>query len=978
LNINITVNSTPTISIGSISSNTICSGQTVTITPNGGSASNYTIFPGGTSGSSFVVSPTSTTTYTVRGANASGCVSSASSDLVTTITVNTTPNITSSGATSATICSGQSFIVTPSGGGTGTYTLTNTGATSSTNFVLSPTASTNYTIIGANGNGCVSASSTDLNINITVNSTPTVNATFSSNALCSSQNVTITLAGASGTYTLLPGSLTSTSSFVVSPPSGTTIYTVTANNTNGCVSTLSSQIYTTSVSVVTNPTISASFITNTICVGSMATIIPFGASTFTLMPNNISVASGGSFTLTPTVTTTYTINGTATGGCFSSPSTQFVTTIGVNANPTITAVSALSNTLCSGLTTTLTASGASTYTWTNGPTNPNYVVSPNVTTSYTVIATNSSGCSNSSAPTIITVTVLSTPTLALGTSVNTNTLCSGNSATITLGGASAGTTYTLWPDLATNTTSFVVSPTTSTDYTVIATDIVTGCVSTLAQQMYTTSIAVNVTPTITAGFISSTTICSGNTVTITPSGSSTYTLLPDNMTGTDFTVSPLSTTVYTVNGESTAGCISTLSNNLTTTITVNITPTLTASSISANTICSGNSVTITPLGASSYTLFPDNIVGTSFTVSPMATTVYTINGSSSSGCISTALSNLTTTITVNSTPTISLGSISSNTICFGSSAVLTPLGAINYSLLPTNETGTSFTVSPTVSSTYTIIGIDNNGCVSSNTDNLLSTITVSSLSITLSGQQDVLCYGASTGAVSAQVNGGIPTYNYLWNTGAVSSNLASIQSGVYTLTVTDNVNCISTKTVLISEPSSSVSIDSEDVTSSCSNKSNGGITISVSGGTPSYSVIWNTGATELNITNIPSGIYTATVTDNNDCELVSSITVTSLSKTDILCEELFIPEIFSPNGDGQNEKFEIKGIEAYPNNTINIFNRWGSLVYSKNNYKNEWDGKANVSDASGKSTLPAGTYFVVLEFGDGKTQTYKGYVMLEY
>ena len=94
--------------------------------------------------------------------------------------------------------------------------------------------------------------------------------------------------------------------------------------------------------------------------------------------------------------------------------------------------------------------------------------------------------------------------------------------------------------------------------------------------------------------------------------------------------------------------------------------------------------------------------------------------------------------------------------------------------------------------------------------------------------------------------------------------------------------------------------------------------------------------------------------------------------------DLLIPQIFSPNGDGKNEKFEIKAIVNYPHSSLSIFNRWGSLVYAKQNYNNEWDGKANVGDATGNSLLPSGTYFVILDFGDGEKKPYHGYVELTY
>ncbi len=73
---------------------------------------------------------------------------------------------------------------------------------------------------------------------------------------------------------------------------------------------------------------------------------------------------------------------------------------------------------------------------------------------------------------------------------------------------------------------------------------------------------------------------------------------------------------------------------------------------------------------------------------------------------------------------------------------------------------------------------------------------------------------------------------------------------------------------------------------------------------------------------------------------------------------------FSPNGDGANESFIIDCIENYPNNKLEIYNRYGKLVYSKNKYANDWDGTANVSGAVSKNEqLPAGTYYYVLDVG---------------
>ena len=92
--------------------------------------------------------------------------------------------------------------------------------------------------------------------------------------------------------------------------------------------------------------------------------------------------------------------------------------------------------------------------------------------------------------------------------------------------------------------------------------------------------------------------------------------------------------------------------------------------------------------------------------------------------------------------------------------------------------------------------------------------------------------------------------------------------------------------------------------------------------------------------------------------------------------KLDIPQAFTPNGDGKNEAFIIKGIEKYPNNTILIFNRWGNKVYEKAGYLNEWAGENTNDFSAGRGTLPEGTYFYTIDLGDG-SPIIKGYVYLK-
>jgi gliding motility-associated-like protein len=73
----------------------------------------------------------------------------------------------------------------------------------------------------------------------------------------------------------------------------------------------------------------------------------------------------------------------------------------------------------------------------------------------------------------------------------------------------------------------------------------------------------------------------------------------------------------------------------------------------------------------------------------------------------------------------------------------------------------------------------------------------------------------------------------------------------------------------------------------------------------------------------------------------------------VTCE---VPNVFSPNGDGQNEFFEIQGIDAYPNSKLQVWNRWGVLVYESENYENFWSAEDQ----------PDGVYYFLLQRSDGK------------
>jgi gliding motility-associated-like protein len=75
------------------------------------------------------------------------------------------------------------------------------------------------------------------------------------------------------------------------------------------------------------------------------------------------------------------------------------------------------------------------------------------------------------------------------------------------------------------------------------------------------------------------------------------------------------------------------------------------------------------------------------------------------------------------------------------------------------------------------------------------------------------------------------------------------------------------------------------------------------------------------------------------------------------------PELFTPNGDGDNDRYLIKGLERYPDNSFIVYNRWGNKVYEKKDYFDDWDGIANVKSAIGSKKLPVGVYYYILNYG---------------
>lgn len=160
--------------------------------------------------------------------------------------------------------------------------------------------------------------------------------------------------------------------------------------------------------------------------------------------------------------------------------------------------------------------------------------------------------------------------------------------------------------------------------------------------------------------------------------------------------------------------------------------------------------------------------------------------------------------------------------------------------------------------------------------------------------------------------------------------------------------------------------------STCANPAHGSFTSTVNGN-------------QLCITYTPAADYVGLdslcviICDNgasSRCDTLNvTINVIPVDDDSTIAIELFIPEGYSPNGDGVNDFFVIRGINQYPNNNIKIFNRWGNMVFEEAPYTNSWNGKSTMGIRIGGDELPAGTYFYILNLGDGSPER-KGYIYL--
>ena len=737
-----------------------------------GNAINYSWNNGVIDGIPF--NPISTNEYIVTGESTEGCFNT---DTVL-INVNPLPNVDAGSSTS--ICTGDSVQLNATGAST--YIWTPSAGLSDPNIpdpFASPTTVTTYTVTGTDTNGCVNSNS----VTISLHNLPT--ATVSNDTIICNGDTAQLIASGGTNYIWSPAD--SLSGTVISNPlawpSASTTYQVIISDANNCMDT--AQV---TVGVSNLPNVSAGSDAD-ICFSDTIQLNASGAATYSWSPtDSLSNAAIANPLAWPSDTTQYIVTGFNALGCL------YTDTIMINVNPLPLADVGPDEWICPGDNVQLQATGGAVYLWTpaSGLSDPNIadpVATLTDTTTYQVEVTSSEGCVN-----FDTMTVFVNPNVPTDAGADT-TICIGDS--IQIGGnptAVNGTAY-LWspagfvddPTIP-NPIAFPTTPTTF--YVVTSNDTCTGIDSIF--------IGVNPDPPIDAGVDIQ--ICLGDTAQLNATGGISFVWTPlesapgdtilSNDTIADPMAYPTDTTLFFVTIEDINGCVDTDS----ITVIVNPPPTVDAGSDAG--ICIGDSIQLTATGGDIYVWTPpDSISDVNVfdpIVWPIDTTEYFVTVTDSNGCIN----NDSLIITVHPLPIVSAGI--DDTICFGDTIQLIGTGALTYLWSP-NDSISDNTVAfplawPSDTTDYIVVGTDANGCVQSDTVNIL----VNLLPVVTAGGDVQICIGDSTQLNASGADAYIWTPNDSLTNAVISDPIAfPADTTDYVAQGVDLNGCINTDTVTV-------------------------------------------------------------------------------------------------------------------------------------------------------------------------------------
>ncbi|MFH2144120.1 MAG: T9SS type B sorting domain-containing protein, partial [Bacteroidota bacterium] len=388
--------------------------------------------------------------------------------------------------------------------------------------------------------------------------------------------------------------------------------------------------------------------------------------------------------------------------------------------------------------------------------------------------------------------------------------------------------------------------------------------------------------------------------------------------------------------------------------------------------CYGNSTgsaTIQVNGTSTY-LYNWSNGDTTTTISDVPAGTYYVTISDLSGCFGFD------TVTIQQPAILSYNDSIVNVSCFGyNNGQIYPNitgGTPSYSyswIGPNSFSSTNTNISNLSPGGYYVTVTDANGCSVSGIEFTVSEPEKGIATVIISNPPE--CNGDINGTAISSVTGGTPPYVYFWSNGDYGSSTTNLGSGEYYLTVVDANFCSRIDTFQVSEPALIYATESISHVS-CTGNDDGSISLTVSGGSSPYSYLWNTTTlqTDSVLTDLLAGEYIVTITDYYDCGAIYNYTINDGT---ITCLE--IPTFFSPNGDEVNDDWELKGIHIFTDIHVEIFNRWGDLIFSFDGSGSEYDNNRWDGTFNGRE-LPISSYIYILDLKNG-SEPYNGIVTIK-
>ena len=731
-------------------------------------------------------------------------------------------------------------------------------------------------------------------------------------------------------------------------------YNITATDSFGCKA-----LGAITISGTPSPMTITGTVTNAHCGqsdGRIVTQVAGGQTPYTYLWNTTPAQTADS--ATGLGANTYVITVTDNGSCTASASFSVSQpSNGMISNLTVT------NVLCFGQSTgavaSVTTGGSPPYVYLWSTTATTAGITNLAAGAYTVSISDQTGCG------FILDTLVTQPTSPLGvTLTKVDVSCygesTGSAASVDTGGTTPYTYHwnTTPPQTTVNATNLKAG-----SYNITVTD-AHQCTATAATTInQPTALAYTQTQVNEQCFGDATGSATVNITGTTPPYTYSWNTTPAQTTATasNLTAGSYNLTVTDVNQ-----CTMGITSTITQPTAIQATPTVT------NVTCNGNtdgSITIAATGGTGAYTYQWSAGGsTTATDANLPAATYTATITDANNC-SMALQNMV----VSQPSALVLATAITNVSCPGrgdgqiASTVSGATSPYTYSWSNSETTANDVGLS---GGSYDVTVTDANGCTTTATNLLVAELPGVSMTALVN---NIICFPLKDGAISINATSSFMPLQYLWSNGSVSPNLTNIDTGTYTLTVTDAHNCSVDTTLHVGNDSAYSIAITPDTTINLGQSAN--VIVSPFGGifatttwTPSEGLSCNDCANPVASPFITTTYYVATI-DSRGCTADTKVVITVTPTYDI-----FVPNVFTPNGDGKNDMFEVFGNkDAWKYFDIQLFDRWGEKVFESHDMNFGFDGQFK-----GKQ-LPVGVYVyqIHLVYLDNYTdKLFKGSVTL--